>query len=453
MKILIANISLLPSTESLFDSHDPYTNTRHSSTWDIGIAGDVIEFVRPHTTVPMGAGGRERTPGSGAGEYDKVILGDGRLALPGLVNAHTHLGMTLLRGYGDDLPLMQWLEEKIWPIEAELSADDVYWASLLAIGEMFKAGVTTCGDMYFHMDATAKAIAESGMRASLSRGLQDIGGSGKQGLQEAAALCRNWHNSCRGRVTVMLGPHAPYTCSPEFLRQTFDKAQRLGIPLHIHVAETETEIQEAADNYKTTPLGLLEELGVLDGPVTAAHAVYFSPDDIQLALERDVRIIHCPGSNMKLGSGIAPLPDMLEAGLKIGLGTDSAASNNTLNLWEEMRLSSLIHKAENRNAKVVPAETSLTMATKGGADALHLNKVGKILPGWAADLILVDNKGLHWQPTSDLEASVVYAGGAQDVNLTMAAGRVVYEGGRLTTIDEDRLVYQVQKCAQRLGLC
>lgn len=447
MNVLIEDVTLLPELGL------PLVQTSGQSveTWDIGISDGVISFIEAHTTSP-----KDLRQGYGVhkadGPWDKVIPGEKRLALPGLVNAHTHLGMTILRGYGDDLPLMAWLREKMWPIEANLTEDDVYWASLLAIAEMLRGGVTTCGDMYFFMDATAKAVTESGMRASLSRGLQDIGGSGEQGLKEAVALCQNWHNSADGRITTMLGPHAPFTCSPEFLRQIVDKADGLNVPLHIHVSETESEVEEVALRYGTTPLGMLAQHGILDIPILAAHCVHFSPEDLELAAKKGVRIVHCPGSNMKLGSGIAPLPDFLALGLKVGLGTDSAASNNTLDLWEEMRFSSLLHKANRQDATVIPAEAAFDMATIGGADALYLEKVGRLLPGWAADLILVDTKGLHWQPLSNFQASIVYSGGRRDVSLTMVAGEVVYENGQLLTVDEDKVLHHITKSAKRLGL-
>ena len=458
MNVLVENVTLLPGAlgSSLAQGAE-----QSAETWDIGISDGLISFVRAHTTPfqALGHGCDSACIQSSSCEdletcriWDKVIPGGKRLALPGLVNAHTHLGMTILRGYGDDLPLMVWLQEKMWPMEANLTEDDVYWASLLAIAEMFKGGVTACGDMYFHMDATAKAVTVSGMRASLSRGLQDIGGSGEQGLREAVELCQRWHHSADGRITTMLGPHAPFTCSPGFLRQIVDKAQDLNVPLHVHVAETEAEVEEVACKFGTTPLGMLARHGVLDVPVLAAHCVHLSHDDLELATEKGVRIVHCPGSNMKLGSGIAPLPDMLARGLAVGLGTDSAASNNTLDLWEEMRFSSLLHKAIRQDATVIPAEVAFDMATIGGANALYLDKVGKLMPGWAADLILVDTKGLHWQPLGNLQTSIVYSGGRHDVSLTMVAGEVVYENGQLLTIDEEQIRHHVTNRAQRLGL-
>lgn len=435
---------------------------------DIGIEGDRIAFIRPHQKEPQWdkfpspdkfplSPGSEQEAKSEARFFTcedgcEVIEGYGRLALPGLVNAHTHLGMTLLRGYGDDLPLMRWLEEKMWPVEDRLTPEDVYWASMLAIGEMLKAGITTCADMYFHMEETARAVVESGIRASLSRGVQGLGGSGRRGLLEAASLCRQWEGEAEGRITTMIGPHAPFTCPPDFLREVIDQAIRLEVPLHIHVAETTREVEIIRQQYDTTPLGMLARYGVLQVPVTAVHCVHFTPEDIDLARENDVRIVHCPASNMKLASGIAPLPDMLAAGLTVGLGTDSAASNNKLDLWEEMRLAALLHKACRQEATVVPASTVIEMATAGGAAALRFNQVGRLQPGWKADLVLVEREGLHWQPPCDLASSVVYAANRSDVSLVMVNGRVICQKGELLTVDEEKTRAEFRRCARRLGL-
>ena len=450
MRVLVSNITLIPDSDMPAIGCD---SNGEAGTWDIGIENGTISFICPHASLGEAAGNdRDLAAAKSQGCWDQVVHGRGRLALPGLVNAHTHLGMTLLRGYGDDLPLMVWLQERMWPKEDQLTRDDVYWAALLAIGEMLRGGVTTCGDMYFHMDATAHAVAESGIRASLSRGVQDIGGSGQRGLEEAVSLCREWHRGADGRITTMLGPHAPFTCSPDFLRKVVSWAERLAVPLHIHVAETETEVGEIAQKYGTTPLGMLAEHGILDVPVMAAHCVYFNSSDIDLAVAKGVRIVHCPGSNMKLGSGIAPLPEMLAAGLVVGLGTDSAASNNKLDLWEEMRFSSLVHKARQQDATVIPADVALEMATFGGGGALYMDKVGKLRQGWAADLVLIDTEGLHWQPLGNLKTSVVYSGQRSDVSLTMVAGRVVYENGKMLTIDEDKIRHNIAHSARRLGL-
>ena len=412
---------------------------------DIGIEDGCILFVERH--MPLDA---ERVRAQDA--WDRIIAGRGRLVLPGFVNAHTHLGMTVLRGYGDDLPLMAWLQERIWPVEDQLTPEDVYWSALLAIGEMLKGGVTTCGDMYFHMEAAARAASEAGIRANLSRGIQDAGGSGLRGLQEAVAFCREWNGAASGRITTALGPHAPYTCSPEILRKTAQWAASLEVSVHIHVAETRDELKEVSARYGTTPLGILAESGLLELPVTAVHCVHLDKKDIQHAVEKDVKIVHCPTSNLKLGSGIAPVPQMLEAGLTVGLGTDSAASNNRLDLWQEMRLASLLHKGTCENPTAVPAHIALEMATYWGARALHLDKVGRLLPGWKADLILVNTDDLHWQPASDLRGGVVYAGERADVSLVMVDGRVLYEEGSLLTIDEEKVCYEVGKRAQRLGI-
>jgi len=446
VRILITDVVLLPELGWPWPLE---SSADHEVFADIGVEDGVIISIQEHGDGEYARSGQREAQ---QGRWDRIIKGRGRLALPGLINAHTHLGMSVLRGYGDDLPLMVWLREKMWPMEDQLTPEDVYWASSMAIGEMLRGGVTTCGDMYFHMDAAAQAVCETGIRASLSRGIQGLGGSGLKGLEEAVRFCQEWHHEAEGRITTMLGPHAPFTCPPDFLRKVVKWAENLAVPLHIHVAETADEVTQIRELYGTTPLGMLAEYGALELPVMAVHCVHFTQDDVDLAREKDVRIVHCPGSNMKLGSGIAPLPELLDAGLKVGLGTDSAASNNKLDLWEEMRFASLIHKAQRQDATAIPGKVSLNLATSGGGETLFLEKVGKLLPGWAADLILVEKEGLHWQPSCNVATSVVYAGQRSDVSLTMVAGRVLYEDGKLLTIDEEKVCHEVNSTAGRLGL-
>ena len=294
---------------------------------DIGVEKGEILFIEEH--ISWDSEKRQHQ-----GPWDRIIDGCGRLVLPGFVNAHTHLGMTLLRGYGDDLPLMTWLQEKMWPVEEQLTPEDVYWSALLAVAEMIKGGVTTCADMYFHMEAVAEAAAESGIRAFLSRGIQDAAGSGLQGLGEAVRFCRQWQGAADGRITTAIGPHAPYTCSPELLQRTAAWAAQLEGPIHIHVAETTAEVEEIAARYGTTPLGMLAANGILDLPVTAAHCVHMEEADILLAAEKDVRL---PTVQPAILNWAAVLPRCPRCWgwASDWLGTDSAASNNRLDLWQK----------------------------------------------------------------------------------------------------------------------
>lgn len=382
---------------------------------------------------------------------DQVIDCTNLLAVPGLVNTHTHAAMTLFRSYADDMQLMDWLENKIWPAEANLVAEDVYWGTLLANAEMIKSGTTTFSDMYFHMPQVAQAVAQSGMRAVLARGMAGVTPTANQALVESEEFFKDYHNSADGRITVMLGPHAPYTCPPEYLKKVVALAQKLGSEIHIHLAETIGEVEECQKKYGKSPMALMKELGVLDCGVLAAHCVHLSPEDIAIMKEANVRVAHNPGSNMKLASGIAPVPQMLAAGLCVGLGTDGAASNNNLDMLEEIRLAAMLHKVQTLNPLVIPAKTAVNMATTYGAQALGLGKVtGTIAPGFKADITLFNMHAPHWYPRHDRLSLLTYSASGADVHTVLVNGKVVLDNKRLTTIDEEQVMYEANKRGLRL---
>ena len=384
-------------------------------------------------------------------QADKVIDCTNKLAVPGFVNTHTHAAMTLFRSYADDMMLMDWLQNKIWPAEGNLVAEDVYWGTLLAIAEMIKSGTTTFSDMYFHMPQVAKAVAESGIRAVLARGMAGVAPNAEQALTESEDFFRQYHNTADGRITVMLGPHAPYTCPPEYLKRVVTLAQRLGAEIHIHLSETLGEVNECKKQYGKSPIELMKELGVLDCGVLAAHCVHVSNSDIALMKEANVRIAHNPGSNMKLASGIAPIPDMLIAGLCVGLGTDGAASNNNLDMLEELRLAAMLHKVHALDPLLIPAQTAVNMATSNGAKALGLGTVtGTIAPGFKADITLFNMHAPHWYPRHDRLSLLAYSAGAGDVHTVMIDGKLVLDNKRLTTIDEEQVMYEANKRGMRL---
>lgn len=380
----------------------------------------------------------------------EVINGEGCLALPGLVNAHNHLGMTVLRSYADDLPLWKWLKEKMWPIEDRLTEEDVYLASLAGIAEMIRGGTTTVADAYFHMEGTARAVRESGMRAVLSRGLQGLGGSGARGIREAEELFDRYHST--PRMTIMLAPHSPVTCPPEFMEKIVALAKRLQVPLQIHLAETEEEVETIRRDYGVSPVEYLERTGALECGVIAIHCVHVDEKDIELFRKYNVAIVHCPSSNLKLGSGIAPVQRFLDAGLTVGLGTDSAASNNDLDMWEELRLAALLQKGYREDPTAVPAEMAWQMATKQSARALRLDGVGELRIGAAADVILVDISAPHWYPQSNVVGNLVYAGKAADVRTVIIDGKVVYADNEIKTFDERDVLARLQERAEELGL-
>jgi len=382
---------------------------------------------------------------------NRVIDCTNKLAVPGFVNTHTHAAMTLFRSYADDMQLMDWLENKIWPAEANLVADDVYWGTMLAITEMVKSGTTTFADMYFHMPQVAKAVAESGIRAVLSRGMAGVAPNGQQALAESEDFFRQYHNAADGRITVMLGPHAPYTCPPDYLKQVVSLAQRLGAEIHIHLAETIGEVEECQKKYGKSPIALMKDLGVLDCGVLAAHCVHVSSSDIALMKEANVRVAHNPGSNMKLASGIAPVPQMLAAGLCVGLGTDGAASNNNLDMLEEVRLAAMLHKVNTLDPLVIPAKTAVDMATSYGAQALGLGAVtGTIAAGFKADITLLNMHAPHWYPRHDRLSLLTYSANGADVDTVMINGQMILENKNMMTIDEEQVMYEAHKRSLRL---
>ena len=382
---------------------------------------------------------------------DTVIDCTDKLAVPGFVNSHTHAAMTLFRSYADDMLLMNWLQSKIWPAEANLTGDDVYWGTQLAIAEMIKSGTTAFLDMYFFMPDVARAVAESGIRAVLSRGMAGVAPTAQQALIESESFYNEWHGAADGRITVMLGPHAPYTCPPDYLVKVVELAQKLGSEIHIHLAETADEVKTCYEKYGKSPIALVNDLGVLDCGVLAAHCVHLSPDDIAIMAEKSVRVAHNPGSNMKLASGVAPVHELLSSQIVVGLGTDGAASNNNLDMIEEIRLAALLHKVHHLDPLLIPAATAVDMATYQGAKAVGLGKItGKLASGYRADITLLDMHSPHWYPRHDRLSLLAYSATSADVHTVIVDGRILLDNRKLTTIDEEKLMAEVEQRGMRL---
>ena len=382
--------------------------------------------------------------------YDEIIDGKGMLALPGLVNTHTHVAMTLFRSYADDLALMDWLQNMIWPAEAHLDDDIVYWGSMLAFAEMIRGGTTAFCDMYMFMDSCAQAAEAAGIRGNIARGLAGVTPNGMKALEENVELYRKWNNGADGRIRVMLGPHAPYTCPPDYLKKVRDTAEQYGIPIHIHLSETKGEVDTCREKFGVTPIALMNQIGLFDVPTLAAHCVHVTEDDIAIMAEKQVRVAHNPGSNLKLASGIAPVPAMRKAGVVVGLGTDGASSNNKLDMFAEMRLAALIHKAASLDPFAIKAEEALQMGTKDGAMCLGYDDLGELKEGYLADLILVDRSGWHWKPRFNSISLAVYAGNSMDVDTVMVNGKVLMRHKELLTIDTEKLDYEVQRVTDKL---
>jgi len=380
--------------------------------------------------------------------FDRVIEGEGRLVMPGLVNAHTHLAMVLFRGFADDLPLQAWLEEAIWPAEKHLREEEVYWASLLGIAELFRSGVTAFADMYFYMDQVARAVEQSGMRALLAHGMiAPDEAKAEQELERGLELAERWHGAADNRIRVALGPHAPYTCGEGLWRRATESAEKYGLMLHTHLAETALEVKEFSEQHGITPVEWLANLGAFEVPVLVAHCVHLTNRDIDILAEHDVQVAHNPTSNMKLGSGIAPVKRLLERGVNVALGTDGAASNNDLDMWEELRLAALLAKVGG-DPTALPAPAALKLATINGAQALGLEG-GELKEGAVADLIILNLNSPHLIPQYNLVSNLVYAAHPGDVETVIINGEIVMENRKIRTFDEEKVKVRVKEISKK----
>jgi len=382
------------------------------------------------------------------------IDGTGKALIPGLVNAHTHIPMLLLRSYADDLALHTWLFDHIFKIEDKLTDDDVYWGSQLGLMEMLAGGTTCFADMYYFVDRIAEAAAESGMRALLSRGLTNNEDkddySDDYRIKEAVETFRRWNGAENNRIRVAFAPHAIYTCAPKYIKAIRDTAEKLGAVIHVHVDETLKEHNDSLNQYGKTPTQHLYDLGLFDLPAIAAHCVHVTDTDMDLMMEKSVSFIHNPTSNLKLGSGIAPVPDALKKGINVALGTDGASSNNNLNMWEEINLAALIHKGARQDPLAVRAEEAFRMATANGARALGFNNTGQIREGFSADMVLIDLSKPHYLPEHNIVSNLAYSAQASDVETVFVDGRILYDKGEFKTLDREKILYNIKRVCERL---
>ncbi|MBE9912854.1 amidohydrolase [Paenibacillus donghaensis] len=381
-----------------------------------------------------------------------VMDGTHLFFMPGLINTHGHAAMSLLRGYGDDLALQIWLQEKMWPMEAKFTSSDVYWGTSLSVLEMLKGGTTTFLDMYDHMDQVAKVTEESGIRASLMRGVIGLCPEEVQRhkLNEAIRFARDWHGKAGGRITTMISPHAPYTCPPDFIEKFVQAAHDMDLPMHTHMSETKAEVEQNVTEYGLRPVAHLEKLGVFSRPSLVAHAVHLTDEEIEILAKNEVAVSHNPGSNLKLASGVARVTDMLKAGVTVSLGTDGAASNNNLDMFEEMRLAALIHKGVSGDPTAIPAGEALKMGTVYGAQSLFLNNVGTLAPGMKADFIALNTDQAHFLPHTDLISHAVYSACGKDVEHVWVDGKQVVKHGACLTLDEERIRREAQAAFESL---
>ncbi|EPY07637.1 cytosine deaminase [Paenibacillus alvei TS-15] len=378
----------------------------------------------------------------------EIIDGKGLFFIPGLVNTHGHAAMSLLRGYGDDLALQTWLQEKMWPMEGKFTANDVYWGTALSVIEMLKGGTTTFVDMYDYMDEVAKVCEQSGIRASLMRGAiglcpEDVQ---REKLNEAIQFAKDWNGKADGRIRTIMAPHAPYTCPPAFIESFVQAAHDLDLPLHTHMSETKAEVEQNVKDYGLRPVAHLEKLGFFSRPSFVAHAVHLTDEEIEKLAKYQVAVSHNPGSNLKLASGVARVPEMLRAGVVVSLGTDGAASNNNLDMFEEIRLAALIHKGVSGDPTAVPAAEALRMGTIYGAQTIRLDDIGALEVGMKADFVAVDIDQPHFLPHTDLVSHMVYSASAKDVKHVWVDGKQVVKNGECLTMDEERILREAQQC-------
>ena len=386
--------------------------------------------------------------------FGKTIVCKDKIAIPGLINTHTHAAMTLLRGYGSDNPLKVWLEEYIWPAEGKfVSYEFVKDGTDIACYEMLRNGITTFVDMYFFEDAVAESIKKAKIRGVLCTGILDFPTPGAktpdEGLQKTEEFIKQFEKD--EFVYPCVGPHAPYTCSPDTLKKAMDLAEKYDVLFHIHVSETKHEVNEIKERYGETPVRHLEKIGILNERVLTAHMVHPTEEEIEILAKNNVKVAHCPESNLKLASGIAPIPKMLEAGITVGLGTDGTASNDDLDLIGEMATCAKLHKGATLDPTVVNAKQALSMATLQGAKAVRLeDKIGSLEIGKLADIVLIDINDPHLQPIFDPYTHIVYSSTGKDVDTVIVNGEVVVSSKKVLTLCKEELIEKARTWGEKI---
>jgi len=398
------------------------------------------------------------------GEYQKIkdnysnhkkINLESKIVIPGLINTHTHIPMVLFRGLADDLPLKQWLENYIWPMEKKMiDRDFIKWGSLLGMMEMISTGTTTFADMYFYEEEIARLVKKAGMRASLGEGIIQFAtpdaNNPEENIERFKMLTRKWKDD--ENIKISMCAHSPYTCSKDLLLQTKLLADKYNSVYHIHLAETKNEKSMIENNKsQVSPVKYLNDIGILDENVLAAHAVWTDEEDTDIIKKNNVSVVHNASSNLKLGSGIAPIIDYIDSNINVSIGTDGAASNNTLNMFNEMRLISLIHKGVNLEPTALPASQVLKMATVNGARSLGWeDKIGSIEKNKHADFVVVNRDKLNMKPMYNPISHLVYAANGSEVERVYAGGKLLYNNGEFENIDKNEVLKNVEKISKRI---
>ena len=380
---------------------------------------------------------------------DKVIDCKNNLVMPGLVNTHNHLAMSIFRGYKDDKSLMDWLNNAIWPVEDNFVEEDFYWNSYGSCLELLKTGTTTCNDMYFGMKDVVRAINDSGIRAVVSWCITDKSVGSKP--EETIEYAQKYNNDDNSRIRVYASAHAPYTCNPDTIKLVVDLAKKVNTGIHIHLSETSEEENLMREQYSKSATEYLRDLGVFEVPVILAHGVHFNESDIEILKKINGGISHNPISNCKLVSGICNVVKLRNSGIKVGLGTDGTGSTTTLDLFEEMKTAAFLQKIKNMNAEAIKAYDILKMATIEGAEVIGLQEtIGTIEVGKKADIIVIDTTDLRFTPENDIATTLVYAANGSDVLTTIVDGKVLMENRKFVFSDESEVKEHIKQNAKRL---
>jgi len=422
MKILFKNIALL------------YENGSTASNMYVAVEDKKISYIS------------DRMP---EGDFDRVINGEHKLLCPGFYNCHTHTPMTLFRGYAENLPLSRWLHEKIFPAEDKLYPEAVSVASTLSIAEMIKNGTVSFSDMYFFCDDIIEATSASGMKANISRSTvafdAGITAAEDERFKEAVKLYENYHNCADGRIKIDMSIHAEYSTVPASCCYISDFALEKGLSMHIHLSETKSEHEACIEKYGLTPTEFFERNGAFRVPVIAAHCVHLTDSDMKIMSENGATAVHNPASNLKLGSGIARLENLLTSNVNVTLGTDGAASNNTLDIMKEAYLAAILQKGSTGKTDSVSSESFIKMLTQNGAKMQGRPDCGKLAVGSCADLVMLDFDMVHVIPVYDYCNAFLYSANSSNVVMTMVDGNILYENGEYTTLDIEKVKYQFRK--------
>ncbi|MBM3138390.1 MAG: amidohydrolase [Chloroflexi bacterium] len=380
----------------------------------------------------------------------RVIDGRGLLAIPGLINTHAHVPMVLFRGLAEDVTIESWFNDYVFPLESNLTPDDVYWGAMLGIAEMIENGVTYVADHYFYMHEVARAVQESGIRANLVWAI--FGHEGERKLDETSQFVSDWQGKADGRITTWLGPHAPYTTSPDFLRMCSDRAKHLDVGIHIHVSETARQVEMSLEEFGVTPVRMLADTGILDSPCILAHCAFPTEEDLLILKDAPAGVAHAPKTYLKMGSGVVDLARFLKWDIPVGMATDGATSNNTLDILEQMRMASLAQKHQKGDSTVFILDELMDITFRGAARVMRrADDLGAIVPGKLADITLIRQDGIHNIPRYNPVANLVYSAKSSDVNSVICDGKLLMHDRQLLTLDKALIKKEVAQRLERLS--